>query len=78
MSEVSLQAQKAIVEQNIAVVVNSIYNQVINKRVALKVGDKEMETAAVTQLTKLEKMKDEFEAILTEVNVLIDAEKKPE
>lgn len=77
MSEVALQTQKAIVEQNLQVIRNSIYNQVINRRVALKVSDKDMEKRATDELVKLEKMRDEFEVIEKEIDVEMEKPSNP-
>jgi hypothetical protein len=65
--DVSVDVKKAIVEQNLQVIRNSIYAQVISKRVAEKVEDKPMADAAIKELTRLEKMKDEFNAVLAEL-----------
>jgi len=62
----------SIVEQNIKQVCGQIYNGVISKRVADKTDDKKSAEAAVENLKKLEKVKDEFEIILKELKEIKD------
>jgi ATP-dependent Clp protease ATP-binding subunit ClpA len=73
-----LQERKLIVEANLNDIRRGIYNQVINKRVGDKVQDKTISDHAITELTRLEKMRDEFEIIKKEVVAEIAALPKPE
>jgi hypothetical protein len=66
--EVNAQDQVAIIEANIRQINGSIYNEVIKKRVADRVEDTAMADAAKKALEKLEKMKDEYEAILKDID----------
>jgi len=56
-----------IVENNIKTINAQIYDGVIMKRVAVKSNDAEMIKRADDMLIKLEKAKDEYQAILKEV-----------
>jgi hypothetical protein len=73
MEEVSVEVKKLIVEQKLQAIRNGIYSAVIDKRVAVNVSDKPMEENAVKELTRLEKMKDAYEA---ELKALEPEEKK--
>ena len=65
---VSKQVKIRIVEQNLSQVNGSIYDSVIKQRVFKKVKDDNSAKALVEQLNKLEKMKDEYEKILKELD----------
>jgi len=68
MSEdVSAEVKKAILEQKLQMANNSIYSNVIDKRVAVNCGDKDMEARAVGELKKLEKMKDAYQTCIKEL-----------
>ena len=57
-----------ITEREIALLQNSLYNLSIQIRVAEKVNDEQMKITNVAQMVKFEKMKDEYELILKELN----------
>jgi hypothetical protein len=66
--EVNAADQAVIIEANIRQINGSIYNEVIKKRVADRVEDKQMADAAKTALEKLERMKDEYTTILNDLS----------
>jgi hypothetical protein len=66
--EVSKEVQKAIIEQRLQIIRNTIYSFVLDKRVAVKCEDKEMEKNAVDGLKKHERMKDAYEAELAAID----------
>jgi cob(I)alamin adenosyltransferase len=74
--EASNEVKAAIIKQNIAQVENSIYDLSIKARVAEKIGDKEMKKNAGEQLEKLEKMVDEYNVILKELEPVDVSEAK--
>ena len=57
-----------ITEREIGLIKNTLYNLSIQIRVAEKVNDEQMKKTNVAQMVKLEKMKDEYELILKELN----------
>ena len=65
--ELSKQDQILLVEQNLSQIAASTYNAVIQHRVFAKVKDEQSAKQATDLLDKLEKMKDEYEAILKEL-----------
>ena len=58
----------AITEREIGLLENTLYNLSIQIRVAEKVNDEQMKKNNIAQMVKLEKMKDEYELILKELN----------
>ncbi len=68
MSDIPVKSKRNIIETTLAQINNTIYDAVIKKRVADKVGDKTLGESAVKQLEKYEKMKDEYEIILKELD----------
>jgi len=68
MSDIPVQSKRNIIETTLAQINNTIYDAVIKKRVADKVGDKALGESAVQQAEKYEKMKDEYEIILKELD----------
>lgn len=67
MVQVSLQNKIDIVESCLENMYKSIYNAEVNLRVAKKVDDKSTKDKAIANLTKLEKQKDGYEEILSEL-----------
>lgn len=67
MEDVKNEVKIIIVENNLKGINQGIYDKVIACRVGKKAGDKEMVDAATEALTKLEKMKDEYNKILKEL-----------
>jgi len=57
-----------IAEREVALLKNSLYNLSIQIRVAEKVDDEQMKKTNVAQMVKFEKMKDEYELIVKELN----------
>lgn len=66
--DISKETKITITEREIALIKNTLYNLSIQIRVAEKVKDEKMKTTNVAQMVKLEKMKDEYELILKELN----------
>jgi len=66
-TELTQEDMVRIVENNIKTINAQIYDGVIMKRVAAKSNDAEMIKRADDMLIKLEKAKDEYQAILKEV-----------
>jgi len=67
MDDVSNDVKIQIAEINLQRVMGSIYENCISKRVLDKVGDKDAAAQIVKQLEKLEKMKDEYQVVITEL-----------
>ena len=67
--EVCKEVKTAIIEQKLGIIRNTIYSNILDKRIALKCEDKVMEENAVKELKRLEKMKDAYEAELKEVTI---------
>ena len=65
--EASRENKIAILNGELNLVNNTLYQLSVQVRVAGKVGDKEMKKTATDQMVKLETMKDEYELILKEV-----------
>lgn len=65
--ETSRENKIAIVERNIEMVLNTLYDFSIQVRVANKIKDQEMKKTTTAQMVKFEKMKDEYELILKEL-----------
>lgn len=64
---VSLSVQKAIINDNLTAVENTIYDCSIKIRVAEKIGDKDSKKRHVENMEKLEKSLDEYKVILAEI-----------
>ena len=56
-----------IAKRQLQLVENSLYSSQIDVRVAENIQDEQMKKAAVAQMKKFEKMKDEYKKILKEV-----------
>ena len=67
MEDIPKQNKVTLVERRLTEVRNSLYDLAIQARVADKVGDKAMKSRAVEQMKRFEKMKDEYEKILAEL-----------
>jgi hypothetical protein len=68
MDEVLVKTKKAILNQKLELVNNTIYSYVIDKQVAVKCKDKAMEDRSVEELRKYTKMKNEYENLLKELD----------
>ena len=56
-----------IAKRQLQLVENSLYSSQIDVRVAGNIQDEQMKKAAVEQMKKFEKMKDEYKKILKEI-----------
>ena len=65
--EASKENKISIVQGELALVANTLYQLSVQVRVADKVKDQTMKKSATDQMVKLEQMKDEYELILKEV-----------
>lgn len=65
--ETSKENKIAIVQGELALIANTLYQLSVQVRVADKVKDSAMRKTATEQMVKLETMKDEYELILKEV-----------
>jgi len=68
MEDISKQNKVALVERRLTEVKNGLYDLSIQARVADKVGDKATKDRAVEQMKRFEKMKDEYDKILAELD----------
>lgn len=67
MEDIPTKTKIIIVQKEIEILKNTLYNFSIQIRVADKVNDQQMKDNNVAQMVKLEKMKDEYEVILQEL-----------
>lgn len=68
MEDIPKQNKVTLVERRLTEVKNSLYDLAIQIRVADKVGDKTVKDQGVEQMKRFEKMKDEYEKILAELD----------
>lgn len=67
MEDIPTKTKIIIIQKEIEILKNTLYNFSIQIRVAEKVNDEQMKKNNVAQMVKLEKMKDEYEVILQEL-----------
>ena len=65
--DVSKEVKTAILKQKISQLKNTLYDFEIQVRVLEKVKDENMKKQALKEMEKFEKMKDEYELILSEL-----------
>ena len=68
MEDIPKQNKVSLVERRLTEVKNSLYDLAIQTRVAERVGDKAVKDQAMEQMKRFEKMKDEYDKILAELD----------